>query len=272
MVFGALTLVGPVTAMAAPPAPPDGDAGPRVNLTCDASVLGADVAPRIEHDIAEQLGPVLEQANMLVVAAPENAEQTLSVRVTAFDEEQRNYDIDLELRSDGGVATMVLVECPVCTERRLIAKLAEEIPRLIEVHQEKLGKDGNAITPELRPQEELAEVDQPVAEVRKRRLGPLGITGAAMLGVGVAALATGGYLLDRGVEVEGGVVVEEVSSIPTVDYLPPGVATLAAGFVAAGVGATLLALDLARTRKGRVRRFALQMTPTYVGIQIHQRF
>jgi hypothetical protein len=268
MVFGALTLIGPLTAMAAPPAPPDGDAGSFVNLEIDAEILGSAVAPRLERDIAIGLGPALEQADLHVVSTSEIGEQTLSVRVITFDEDQRNYKVDLEMSSDGGVVTMFTAQCDACTERRLIAKLVEGIPRLVEMHEE---NQGEAIAREPPPPREPSQGAQPALGGSKRTIGPVGITGAAMIGVGVLALAAGGYLLGRDVEPDGA-FSPALSPIPTKSFLPAAGGTLAAGVALAGVGATLLVLDLERARKGRVRRFALQMTPSYVGIQIYQRF
>jgi hypothetical protein len=268
MVFGVLSLLGSRTAGATPPSGSDGAAGPRVNLAFDTNILGAEEGARLELAIAEQLGPVLEQADLHVVPAPEAGDQTLSVRVIAFDEEQRNYEVDLRLGSEGGVTTLVTVRCDVCNERRLIATLVEETPGLVERHEKNLEKDGNAIVSEPQPSPEPPRIDEPTREVPKRLIGPLGGVGAAMISVGVAALVPGGYLLGRGLEETPG----ERKLTSRVDYVPVGASILAAGGVVAGVGIALMALDLDRARKGRERRFALQMTPTYVGIQIHQRF
>lgn len=268
VVVGALSLLGVRAAEAAPPAGPGGEPGPRVNLAFDTSILSADEGSRLEIAIAQALGPVLEQADLHVVPAPEVGDQTLSVRVLAFDEEQRNYEVDLELGSEGGRTTLVSLRCDACNERRLIVKLVEETPGLVEQHEQSLEKDRGAMTPESQPAHEPSHVGPPIREVPQRLIGPLGSTGAVMLGVGVLALAPGGYLVGRGRVEES----DERNPIAREDFRPAGAIVLAAGGLVAGVGIALLALDLERARKGRVRRFALQMTPTYVGIQVDQRF
>src|SRR5262249_51645146 len=116
MVFGFACLLGLREVEAAPPTS-DGDGESTVSLVFDTMVLGAEVGQRLEPDIAEQLGPALEQGSLHVVEAPEVGEQTLSVRVIEFDETQRNYEVELRLSRDGGVETVEIVDCEACNER-----------------------------------------------------------------------------------------------------------------------------------------------------------
>jgi hypothetical protein len=260
MVLAAMLLVRASVVEAAPPAAPEGTAESRVNLAFDTTILGPDVAARLEPELMKQLGPVLEQADMQVVPRPDVADQTLSVRVTAFDEEQRNYEVDLQLGSEGGVATLVTVTCDACNERRLVGKLVEETSGLVARHQENLEKDEEQLP--------LPPVEPP-PEPPKRPIGSLGRTGAVMVGFGVMAVATGSFLYGSGVGMGVGAPKHEREP-HTLRFA--GVGTFAAGLLVAGLGTTLLAVDLNRANKGRARRFGVQVTPTYVGVQIQQRF
>jgi hypothetical protein len=261
----AMSLLGLPVAAAPPPAAPDGAAGLRVNLAIDTSLLDSAVAARLEPEIARQLGPVLEQADLHVVSPPEVGEQTLSVRVTAFDEEQRNYEIDLLLGDEGGVSTLATVTCDACNEMRLIAELVEEIPRLVELHEENHAKDGNAI-PLDKP-----GVDRPVPEVSNRvadspereftRMSALG-------GVGIGAVVLGvGGLLAGGIELERGKVYDDPMRTPPVwtgtYHQPLGRAVLGVGAVVLAGGVTMLAVDLIRMKKRRDGRRAGRVYPLW---------
>jgi hypothetical protein len=236
-----------------------------VNLTIDTSLLDSAVAARLEPEIARQLGPVLEQADLHVVTSPEVGEQTLSVRVTAFDEEQRNYEVDLQLGGEGEVTTLVTVTCNACNEKRLIAELVEEIPRLVELHEENHAKDGNTIPLDQpgvdRPAPEVPNrlVDSPEREFpRMSALGGVGI-GAVLLGVG-------GFVAG-GIELERGTVYDDPTRTPPVwtgtYHQPLGRAVLGVGAVVLAGGVTMLAIDLIRMKKRRDGRRAGRVYPLW---------
>lgn len=259
--FGAVCLLGARGAEAAPPAPPptDGGAQATVSIVFDMSMLGSQDAERLQPEITEQLKPVLEQGRMRVVGGTEVGELTLRVSVVVFDEKRRNYEVELTLSGTDGSA-MVPVRCDACTERKLIGMLAEDLSQLLEMHEAKPDKVETAPEP---PACELVAEAQPAPRRPVRLIGPTGITGATMLGVGIIALAAGGYLLGRHLDEDAARRRWHTS------YFPVAAPALAAGAVVAGVGATLLGVDLERNRK---RYFAIPMMPTYVGVQINQRF
>lgn len=258
MALSVACVLGAREVEAAPPASDEVE-GSTVSLVFDASVLGSAVAARLEPQLSEQLVPVLAEGDLQMVGAPDFGEQTLSVRVVGFDEEQLNYEVELELSGPGGVVTKLPARCDACTERRLIGKVVEEAPRLLDMHE----KDLEAASSEPPPIAEPPRDTQLQSEGPKSLIGARGIAGASMLGVGVLTLAAGGYLLGRQADTDADQRKENTY------YLPAAVSVVAAGVALAGVGATLLGLDLERNRK---RRFAIQMTPTYVGIQLNQRF
>lgn len=277
VMFGAMSLLG-LPVEAAPSAAPDGAAGLRVDLAIDTSLLDSAVAARLEPEIARQLGPVLEEADLHVVSPPEVGEQTLSVRVMAFDEEQRNYEVDLQLGGEGGVTTLATVSCDACNERRLIAELVEEIPRLVELHEGNSAKDDNAV-----PLEKPG-LDRPVPEVSKRLVDspetePKRMSALGGVGIGVAVLGVGG-LVAGGVELGRGKVHDAVTKTPTertyVDHRPPGLALLGVGAVVLAGGVTMLVVDLIRMKKRRADRPTGRVYPLWddhsVGLKYSLRF
>lgn len=274
VMFGAMALLG-LPVEAAPPPAPHGAAGLRVNLVIDASLLDSGVAARLEPEIAKQLEPVLEEADLHVVSPPEVGEQMLSVRVTAFDEEQRNYEVDLQLGSEGKAATSVTVNCDACNERRLIAELVEEIPKLVELHEGNFGEDGNANDLE---QPSVVEPDPArlgdSPETKPERMGALGGVGIGVAALGVAALIVGG------VELSQGKVYEDVPGTPPewpyVDHRPPGIALLGVGAVVLTGGVTMLVVDLIQMKKRRAGHLAGRVSPLWdahsVGLEYSLRF
>lgn len=275
VMFGAMLLLGlPVEAASTP----DGAAGLPVDLAIDTSLLDSAVAARLEPEIANQLGPVLEEADLHVVSPPEVGEQMLSVRVTAFDEEQRNYEVDLQLGSEGGVTTLVTVNCDACNERRLIAELVEEIPRLLELHEGNCAKDGNAI-----PLEKPG-VDRPVSEVSKRlvdspEMKPKRMSALGGVGIGFVVLGVGG-LVAGGVELGRGKVRDNSRPSPLywtgTNHQPLGRELLGVGAGVVAGGVMMLAVDLIRMKKRRAGRPTGRVYPLWdhhsVGLEYSLRF
>jgi hypothetical protein len=275
VMFAAMSLLRlPVAAAATP----DGSAGLRVNLTIDTSLLDTAVAARLEPELAKQLGAVLAEADLQVVSPPEVGEQTLSVRVNAFDEEQRNYEVDLQLAGEGGATTLATVTCDACNERRLIAELVEEIPRLVALHEENNAKDGDPI-----PVEQPG-VDRPVPENPKRLVDspetkPQRMSALGGVGIGVAVLGVGG-LVAGGAELGRGKVYDADTKLPTertyVEHEPPGLALLGVGAVVLAGGVTMLAVDLIRMKKRRAGRATGRVYPLWddhsVGLAYSLRF
>lgn len=277
VMFGALSLLG-LPVEAATLVAPDGAAGLRVNLAIDTSLLDSAVAARLAPEIAKQLGPVLEEADLHVVSPPEDGEQTLSVRVKAFDEEQRNYEVDLQLGVEGGETTLATVTCEACNERRLIAELVQEIPRLVELHEENYAKDGDAI-----PLGQ-SEVDRPVLEVPMRLVDsaetkPKRMSALGGVGIGVAVLGVGGLAVGV-VEFGRGKIYDDVQLYawerPYVDHGPPGLALLGVGAVVLASGVTMLAVDVIGMKKRRVGRQTGRVYPLWdaqsVGLEYSLRF
>lgn len=274
VMFGAMALLG-LPVQAAPPPAPDGAAQLRVDLAIDASLLESSVAARLEPEIAKQLEPVLERADLDVVSSPRVGEQRLSVRVTAFDEERRNYEVDLQLGNAGGVMTLVTATCDACNERRLIAALVEEVPRLVELHRGNCNKCGalsdvgesgvGSSDPERLG-------DSP--EMHAKRMSALGGVGIGVAVLGVGALVAGGVELRRGKVYDD---VQPTDGVRTfLDHGPPGVAMLGAGAVVLAGGVTMLVIDLIRMKQRRAGHLAGRVYPRWddhsVGLEFSLRF
>lgn len=265
IVLGAMCLVNPRTAAAVPLPSPHTDVQARVALTFDTNILGSEFGDRIEHQLAEELGPVLERTELQVVDTAEIGIRTMRVRLISFDEEQRDYQIELKMISEEAEASLPSIRCDACNERSLVARVVENTPRLVRLHEEKFIEDHP-------PPDTLTGDDRLPYEPPKPFIGALGISGVTLMGAGVAALGTGAYLLGRDVEHGRAGVAQGTLTSPSRDFRPAGAGTLVAGVVVAGVGAAMLAIDLERARKARTPRFAVQITPNYLGIQLQQRF
>lgn len=256
-----MSLLGPSIAMAAPP-PSGGELAPSVSLTCDTTKLGPEVGPRLEQELLEQIGLVLQRQDLHVVSDAEIATHTVRVSIIGFDEGQRDYEVELQMTSELATVSISPVRCEACNERQLITKVVESTPQLVELHDKRA--------------EPVAPVPPPIVappavptEAPKARMKALGFSGIGMIGLGAAALASGAYLLSRGEE-RVGFQLGEMKEIH--NFQRPGAGVLAAGVVITSLGATLLALDRRNARKARQPRFALGLSPTYVGFQIQQRF
>jgi hypothetical protein len=261
MLVATICALGPGVGAAAPPALRD-EATSRVSLTFDVAIVEPELGARLEQQLAERLGPVLAGEDLRVVSAAEAPDRSMNVRIIAFDEEQRDYDVELQMTGEGADATLPVIRCEACNERRLVEKVIENTPRLVELH------DMNREPVTQNPSSGASPAGGPSPGMPMPLIGKLGFSGVGLMGVGVTALASGAYLLGRDIESAN-------TAQPWVDirdFRPAGAATLVAGFVVTGLGATLLALDLVGAHKARPPRLALRLSPSYVGFQIQQQF
>ena len=257
----ALLLLTPAPrAAAAPPPPPSVSTSATVRLVFDAGPLPVEVGDRLQIQLSGQMGPMVGYAGMRMVDSDQSS-RTIRVRVVAFDSERLDYHAEIELSGEHGTSSSPPVRCEACSERRLISVVIEAAEPLVAAYGQ-LERQSPADAHEREPPPEPVAVAE---STRPRKLGPLGSSGAVLLGAGVLGIAAGSYLLVRNVESN-----PSLSYVQTRNYRSPGVAALAGGAVAAGVGAVLLAVGLARD--DRRHNFAMQLAPTYVGVSLHRRF
>lgn len=267
LILAALGLLGPASPAAAspPPPPPTLPAERSVALVLDLGILEADLGQRFTALVHERLDPILNDAGLRLVEPDRVAQQSLRIRVTAFDSDRRDYE--LQLRMSGGDAQLSLapIQCEACSEARLVTLVADNVARLLARQAEAEARQRPQ--PKANPNPDPS--DAPSAPP-KRTLGALGYSGLGLLGVGLAASLTGAYLLNRGVETVGH------GSGPYLDIRdsrPYGATFLGIGALVAGTGAALLVVDLRRPQAKRSgRKVALQVAPIYQGLQLRGRF
>lgn len=265
MILGALLLMGPgARAIAAPP-PSSSTEQPSlpVWLDFDSGSLDANAKERLHEQLSAKLVPVFEDAGMHLVDTADLAARTLRVRVVSFDATRRDYEVQLELLGRDETSKVPSSKCDACSEARLVALVAEDTAALLSGP---IAADESAPCPAPSPQPSPANLDTR-GPPRERTVGSLGIAGAALLGSGVLTIAAGTYFA-----VDRAIALPKRTEHPDKIVAEPamGPITIAVGAVAAGVGATLLAVDIKRQKKRRT--VAFQVTPTYWGINITRRF
>lgn len=221
-----------------------------VVLLCDTNLLEPEDGERLQRRLFAALEPVLEGEGMRPCGPTEPASQILRIHLITFDPQRRAYGLRVEL-SAASELRISSFGCADCSEAQLVEELGQAVARL------------------LAPTEVGEQIPTPSLAVgsRPRRLGSLGIGGAVLLGVGVGACVSGTALMVHGIERSSDL---RRATIVSTDFRPAGAITLVAGAVATTVGATLLAFDLSR-RHDR-RGLALQVTPTYFGIELTRKF
>lgn len=223
-------------------------------LEFDTRLLEHEVGARLEAQIVEQLGPKLTTLGLVVVAEPATAPTIIHIKVIAFDANRRDYEVEIERRSPGVDPVGDILRCDACNEQRLVSQIVDETPGLLESVQPQ------PLSPPPRP-------PPPPAEREAAPIGPIGIVGAVIGTAGIGGAALGIYAITRG-------TVDEPSEGPTItsrNYVPVGAVATAVGAASLVVGVALVAFDVKRRRSSN-RRFGFHTSPTYVGIQVEQRF
>jgi hypothetical protein len=261
VIVGVLVLLGSsAEAVAAPPPPPPPDA---VTLEYEMSVLDADLATRIQRQLEAEIESSRGDGTWSFDGTPGSIQRRLQIRVVAFDEDRRDYEVQIDASAGGETETVSVIRCEACNERRLVEVVVENLEPLVVAPTQKI-----AAVP--LPVERSSPADEPseVPVRRPRALTGMGVAGAVMLGVGVSASAAGGYMLVREPDRRPALASARTK---VVDVRPWGAASVGVGVLVTSVGAALLATDLRGRRDGRSRVTPL-LSPTFVGLQYHRRF
>ncbi|HLT38008.1 MAG TPA: hypothetical protein VK034_17100, partial [Enhygromyxa sp.] len=192
-----LAIVSPGDLAAAPPPAPVVDSARPIELELDTSVLEPDLGARLEQRLGEQLPSVLADAGLTLVDPGESHDSVLRARVMSFDADERNYQVELELRSADRTAGRRTIECEACSESRLLTLVLESTAELT-ASTELLEEHG---APARDTDSSADPADQALApHVSPGRLGPfgrLGIAGLGLTGAGVTTCVVGVSLLIR---------------------------------------------------------------------------
>jgi hypothetical protein len=230
-------------------------------LELDTRLLDPDVGARIESQLAEQLGPALAQSGYAVESDPTNATATIRVRVIAFDPDARDYEVEVQVLRPGTEPVGGTVVCNACSESRLVGRIVEDAPGLLE-------RKAEVEEPTLEPADPEPAVESTARQRKVWPIGPMGIAGA---GLGLAGIVVAAVGVDR-LQIP---VVRQIAinrrSILIQDFRPFGATATALGAAALVLGAAMVAVDVKR-RRSTGPRYAVGVGPAYVGFQIEHRF
>ncbi len=225
-------------------------ADPILDITVDPAI---DDAAQV-RDWIEKDGTAVLQQRAVESTATENAWRIgIAVSGSTYD-----YEVQLQLERAG--APLADQPAPFgceCNNEQLIEKIGEAIGAAVDTLQRE---------PESTPPPTPKQVDAPPKDDRdlqpeRKPLGPMGITGAVLIPIGVAGVIAGGVLIGRGEVIEGEGVDQE-----STDYRPAGIGLVAGAGAVVVTGIALLVADRVSAR----RRVAF--APTHWGLMMHGRF
>lgn len=262
-------------APAAKPTPAPAKADPTKGAHAVRIAVIADLgAPEADEAAAAALQrSITEHLRASEFEVDDEARTRVTVLVTWQGEDKTTYSAALVMAGDGKdePSELARVACPTCGSQQLvsavIAMLDKHADELRHVNDDlQVGPPASVPPP---------HVDTPPehAPLRAKRIGPLGIGGAATLGVGVVLAITGGALIGRSGD---HIVLPGDSRRRTVDDLRvPGGIVLGTGLGLAVSGAAMLGVDLVRrSRTSRAPRatVAAQIGSAGVGFTVSGRF
>jgi hypothetical protein len=238
LIVGAVTHGWAAVAVGASPAEPE-PVEARLEIDTHAAGSGAEV---LQRRIEERANIVLRQGKVLPGDA-EDAAILVVVRELAGDDP--GYAVSFELRASDGskLAEPTEIECPLCTETELVARVEAELEPVIQTLRElEAARREPAIAPEPPAPTVGPQVETPVeAPPRSRK---------AMLAGGITLLVVGGGALGAGVGLAiPEPKIDEHDPLDLITTRPIGYALLAGGIVAATTGAVLTALAVKHRRR-----------------------
>lgn len=238
LILGVATQAWAASVAAAPTDPVEA----RLEIDTSEAGGGAEV---LHRRIEERANIVLRQAKVLPGDTDDVAIEVV-VRELAGDEP--GYAVTFELHAADGsqLAEPLEVNCRLCTETELVARVETELEPVIQVMIQALH-EREAASDEAPP---AAPPPEPAPEPLARDAAPREHKG--MLAGGVTLLVVGSGALGAGV----GLAIPEpkidrANPLDLITTRPVGYALLASGIVAATAGAVLTALAIEHRRKPR---------------------
>jgi hypothetical protein len=207
----------------------------RLEIDTTAAGNGAQV---LHRRIDERANIALRQAKVL---PGDRDDVALRIIVRELDGDEPGYAVTFELRADDGspLDEPRIVECSLCTETELVARVEAELEMEIRALRE-IDTPSPATNPAPQP-ESTPEPEPPP---------PRGHAG--MLAGGITLLVGGGGAIGAGVGLSiPGPKIDQDNPLDLITTRPVGYALLACGVVAAATGAVLTAIAVERRRQLR---------------------
>jgi hypothetical protein len=237
-----------------------------LRIAVDTSKLAEADRERIRKSVHEAVVEDVEAEDFKVVE--DGSATALRVRIEYLDEEDLEYAIYYDIQRGAEVYSDVpWIACVVCVDAKLLRTVGEGLPKALE-----------RITELSQESEPEPAIDQPtpIEGPRVAPIGPMGVTGVVMSGVGLAVTIAGAVELSKGKVYDQG--TRYALSREFQDHRPVGYGLLGAGVAVMAVGIGLLVTDTVIRAKKRKKSEASTHAffPMFgggvVGMGLNQRF
>jgi hypothetical protein len=238
--------------------------GSSIRVVVDAKALG-DAEASFAAKIDEKLRAALEDAGY-VLDDSVRADATVRVRLSFFNQEDLDYQIDVDIAAGEQLVRLETVGCPHCGEDELLARVDSRQSEILTALERALAQSSDTVVPA--PDE--GGEDPPVQEPGKGKpIGALGGVGIGLAALGVGSIVAGGAELGRGKIYDDIVTTERAF----VDHRPVGGALLGVGGVVLVAGVTMLVVDIVRSKQRRHAGLPVPLLgPSIVGLGVAGRF
>jgi hypothetical protein len=238
--------------------------GASVRVVVDTQALG-DAEASFTAKIDETLRAAVQEAGY-VLDDSVRADATVRVRLSFFNQEDLDYQIDVDIAAGEQLVRLETVGCPHCEVDELLARADGRHTEILAALERALARSSEHVPPEgeAPPEGETP----PVQELEPGKPKPIGALGSLGIGLGVLGVGT---IVAGGVELGRGKIYDDVSRVTTersfVDHRPVGGALLGAGGVMLAAGVTMLVVDIVRSKKHRHAGLAVPLLgPSIVGL------
>lgn len=219
-------------------AAPAEDAEPlEARLEIDTSEAGSS-AEVLHRRIEERANLVLRQAKVLAGDPDDNA---ILISVHELEGDEPGYSLGFELRDGEGatIAEAIEIECRLCTETELVARVEAEVETVIATLRESVQVEPEPVaSPSPTPTEPVPDTPPPAPRHKGMLVGgvSLMVVGAGMLGVGV------GLAIPEP-------KVDEDNPLDLITTRPVGYGLIGGGIALAVTGVVLTAIAIERRRR-----------------------
>jgi hypothetical protein len=257
-------LVTPVLLPRVAIAGPATTTGASVRVVVDTKALG-DAEASFATEIDETLRAAVEEAGY-VLDDSVRADATVRVRLSFFNQEDLDYQIDVDIAAGEQLVRLETVGCPHCEGDEVLAQVDGRHSEILAALERALVRSREHVPPEGETPPEGGT--PPEQEPESGKAKPIGALGG--VGIGLAVLGVG-TLVVGGVEFGRGKIYDDVSRVTTeasfVDHRPVGGALLGVGSVVLAAGVTMLVVDIIRSKKRRHAGVTVPLLgPSIVGL------